>query len=92
MQSHTIDAASLLAPPGTGELVIPYQGFARKPQACSILKVSPATLDRLVRAGKLPRYHIGDRISIYKIVHLLALVQPSHSGSNVPVAVAEGAP
>lgn len=49
--------------------------YARKQRAMTILSVSGPTIDRLVKAGKLPRYKLGSRISLYKLSDLQALVK-----------------
>ena len=49
----------------------------RKPAACAFLAISGPTLDRWVRAGRLPRVKLGERTSAYRVADLRAFVQGS---------------
>ena len=49
--------------------------LVRKPAACEFLAIAPATLDRLVRAGRLPRYKLGSNTSAYRLSDLEAFVE-----------------
>jgi excisionase family DNA binding protein len=63
----------------------------RKREACARLAISPATLDRWVRAGRLRRIKLGDRISAYALADVQALVENATVGVAAQAASEEAA-
>ena len=58
-------------------VVLNDDALLRKPAACAFLSISGPTLDRWVRAGRLPRVKLGERTSAYRVADLRAFVQAS---------------
>lgn len=57
--------------------------LVRKPEACTFLGISSATLDRLVRAEKIRRVKLSDRISAYFLTELMAFAVSSLQTTSV---------
>lgn len=62
----------------------------RKPQACSLLGISEATLDRWVNRGLIRRIKLSERISVYRLSDLHGFIEKA-TASTVDAEAGAGA-
>ena len=62
----------------------------RKPQVCSLLGISEATVDRWVNRGLIRRIKLSERISVYPLSDLHAFIEKA-TASTVDTEAGAGA-
>jgi predicted DNA-binding transcriptional regulator AlpA len=77
MCPHTNNIAFLAVATNSDDFFLSSERLVRKPQAIAYLGISGPTLDRWVRAGKIRRVKLSDRVSGYFIAELRAFALAS---------------